>query len=185
MTPARTWFTLCMGLCMSLLAHNAQACPATLNHTLLRLQDEKPQSLCQYTGKVVLAVNTASYCGFTRQYKGLEALHEKYQAEGLVVLGFPSNDFAQEKASNQEIADFCENTFGVKFPMLAASSVKGAQANPFFKHLIAQGATPPRWNFYKYLIGRDGKLVDSYNSMTEPDSRSLISAIEKSLKAKP
>ncbi|MEY4074196.1 MAG: Hydroperoxy fatty acid reductase 1, partial [Pseudomonadota bacterium] len=106
-------------------------------------------------------------------------------SEGLVVLGFPSNDFAQEKGSNQEIADFCENTFGVKFPMLAASSVKGPQANPFFKHLIAQGATPPRWNFYKYLIGRDGKLIDSYNSMTEPDSRSLISAIEKSLKAKP
>jgi len=161
------------------------ACPATLNHTLLRLQDEKPQSLCQYTGKVVLAVNTASYCGFTRQYKGLEALHEKYKAQGLVVLGFPSNDFAQEKGSNKEIADFCENTFGVKFPMFAASSVRGEQANPFFRHLIAQGATPPRWNFYKYLIGRDGKLIDSYSSMTEPDSRSLIGAIEKSLKANP
>ena len=185
MTSPLTWFTRCFGLCLSLVVHTAQACPASLNHTLLRLQDEKPHSLCQYTGKVVLAVNTASYCGFTRQYKGLEALHEKYQSEGLVVLGFPCNDFAQEKASNQEIADFCENTFGVKFPMLAASSVKGPQANPFFKHLIAQGATPPRWNFYKYLIGRDGKLIDSYNSMTEPDSRSLISAIEKSLKAKP
>jgi glutathione peroxidase len=164
------------------IAPAAMACPASLNHTLLRLQDEKPQSLCQYAGKVVLAVNTASYCGFTRQYKGLEALFERYQAEGLVILGFPSNDFAQEKGSNQEIADFCENTFGVKFPMFAASSVKGAQANPFFRHLIAQGATPPRWNFYKYLIGRDGRLVDSYNSLTEPDSRKLISAIEKSLK---
>jgi glutathione peroxidase len=160
----------------------SQACPATLNHTLLRLQDEKPQSLCQYAGKVVLAVNTASYCGFTRQYKGLEALHERYQAEGLVVLGFPSNDFAQEKGSNQEIADFCENTFGVKFPMFTASSVKGNQANPFFRHLIAQGATAPRWNFYKYLIGRDGRLIDSYNSMTEPDSKKLVSVIEKALK---
>lgn len=163
----------------------AAACPATLNHTLLRLQDEKPQSLCQYTGKVVLAVNTASYCGFTPQYKGLEALQEKYKAEGLVVLGFPSNDFAQEKGSNKEIADFCENTFGVKFPMFAASSVKGDKANPFFKHLIAQGATAPKWNFYKYLIGRDGKLIDSYSSMTTPDSRSLLADIEKSLKARP
>jgi len=161
------------------------ACPANLNHTLLRLQDEKPQSLCQYTGKVILAVNTASYCGFTPQYKGLEALHEKYKSAGLVVLGFPSNDFAQEKGSNKDIADFCENTFGVKFPMFAASSVKGDQANPFFKQLVAQGAPAPKWNFYKYLIGRDAKLVDSYSSMTTPDSRSLITAIEKSLNARP
>lgn len=99
-----------------------------------------------------------------------------------MILGFPSNDFAQEKGSNREIADFCENTFGVKFPMFAASSVKGDQANPFFRQLVAQGASPPRWNFYKYLIGRDGRLVDSYNSMTEPDSKKLISAIEKQLK---
>ena len=161
------------------------ACPATLNHTLLRLQDEKPQSLCQYAGKVILAVNTASYCGFTKQYKGLEALHQKYQSEGLVVLGFPSNDFNQEKGSNKDIAEFCENTFGVKFPMFAASSVRGDQANPFFKQLIAQGASTPKWNFYKYLIGRDGKLIESYSSMTDPDSRSLVSAIEKSLKARP
>ena len=161
------------------------ACPATLNHTLLRLQDEKPQSLCQYAGKVILAVNTASYCGFTKQYKGLEALHQKYQSEGLVVLGFPSNDFNQEKGSNKDIAEFCENTFGVKFPMFAASSVRGEQANPFFRQLMAQGASTPKWNFYKYLIGRDGKLIESYSSMTDPDSRSLVSAIEKSLKARP
>ena len=161
------------------------ACPATLNHTLLRLQDEKPQSLCQYAGKVILAVNTASYCGFTKQYKGLEELHQKYQSEGLVVLGFPSNDFNQEKGSNKDIAEFCENTFGVKFPMFAASSVRGEQANPFFRQLMAQGASTPKWNFYKYLIGRDGKLIESYSSMTDPDSRSLVSAIEKSLKARP
>ena len=93
------------------------ACPATLNHTFDRLQDEKPQSLCQYAGKVVLVVNTASYCGFTPQYEGLEALYGKYKDKGLVVLGFPSNDFAQEKATNRDIADFCQNTYGVKFPM--------------------------------------------------------------------
>jgi glutathione peroxidase len=170
---------------VSISMHAAQACPATLNHTLLRLQDEKPQSLCQYEGKVILAVNTASYCGFTGQYKALEAVYAKYKDQGLVVLGFPSNDFAQEKGSNQEIAEFCENTFGVKFPMFAASSVKGKQANVFFKHLIEQeGATPPRWNFYKYLIGRDGKLIDSYNSMVEPDGKMLTRTIEKSLKEK-
>lgn len=185
LTRYLTGLGLWMAISLSSAATTVTTCPATLNHTLLRLQDEKPQSLCQYTGKVVLAVNTASYCGFTPQYKGLEALHEKYKAQGLVVLGFPSNDFAQEKGSNKEIADFCENTFGVKFPMFAASSVRGEHANPFFRHLIAQGATPPRWNFYKYLIGRDGKLIDSYSSMTEPDSRSLIGAIEKSLKVNP
>ncbi|MFZ9138742.1 MAG: glutathione peroxidase [Hylemonella sp.] len=166
-------------------AEPTQACPPLLKHTLLRLQDEKPQSLCQYSGKVILAVNTASFCGFTRQYKGLEDLHQKYQGRGLVVLGFPSNDFNQEKSSNKEIADFCENTFGVKFPMFAASSVKGPQANVFFRDLIAQGATPPRWNFYKYLIGRDGKLIDSYSSMTEPDSRSFTAVVEKALAARP
>jgi glutathione peroxidase len=163
-------------------AYSAQACPAALNHTLLRLQDEKPQSLCQYEGKVILAVNTASYCGFTKQYKSLEAIYAKYKDQGLVVLGFPSNDFAQEKDNNKEIAEFCENTFGVQFPMFVASSVKGPQANAFFKHLIQQGATPPRWNFYKYLIGRDGKFIDSYNSMTEPDGKTLTRMIEKSLK---
>ena len=163
----------------------SSACPATLNHTLLRLQDEKPQSLCQYSGKVILAVNTASYCGFTGQYKGLEALYARYRGEGLVVLGFPSNDFAQEKGSNREIAEFCENTYGVQFPMFAASSVKGPQANPFFKQLQSLGAPAPKWNFYKYLIGRDGRLVDSYGSVTGPDSKSLVQAIERSLKAQP
>ncbi len=161
-------------------------CPAVLQHRFDRLQDEKPQNLCQYAGQVVLVVNTASFCGFTQQYGALESLYSQYKDRGLVVLGFPTNDFGrQEPGSNASIADFCENTFGVKFPMFAASSVRGDKANPFFKNLIAQGATPPRWNFYKYLIGRDGQLIDSYSSMTTPDSRSLISAIEKSLKAKP
>ncbi len=167
------------------LSVQAQTCPAALNHTLLRLQDEKPQSLCQYAGKVVLAVNTASYCGFTGQYRGLEALHARYKADGLVVLGFPSNDFAQEKGSNKEIAEFCENTFGVQFPMFAASSVKGPQANAFFKHLQGQGAPAPKWNFYKYLIGRDGRLIESYSSMSGPESKSLVQAIERELRAKP
>ena len=157
------------------------ACPALLNHTFPRLQDEKPQSLCQYSGKVILVVNTASYCGFTPQYKGLEALHSKYKDKGLVVLGFPSNDFAQEKTSNQDIAEFCENTFGVKFPMFTKTSVTGDSAAPFFKQLAKDPGQRPKWNFYKYLIGRDGRLIDSYNSLTTPDSKGLTQAIEKSL----
>jgi glutathione peroxidase len=157
------------------------ACPATLQHSFPRLQDEKPQDLCQYTGKVLLVVNTASYCGFTPQYKGLEQLHSRYQGRGLVVLGFPSNDFAQEKGSNKEIADFCENTFGVKFPMFAQSSVRGAQANPLFRQLAQASGRPPLWNFHKYLVGRDGKVIASYSSLTAPDDRSLVRDIEQQL----
>ena len=160
------------------------ACPILLNHTFPRLQDEKPQSLCQYSGKVILVVNTASYCGFTPQYKGLESVYSKYKDQGLVVLGFPSNDFAQEKNTNKDIADFCENTFGVKFPMFTKTSVTGDAAVPFFKQLAKEPGQRPKWNFYKYLIGRDGKLIDSYNSMTSPESKSLVQAIEKSLAMK-
>ncbi|QRF60960.1 glutathione peroxidase [Variovorax paradoxus] len=163
----------------------AAGCPAILQHTFPRLQDEKPQSLCQYSGKVVLVVNTASFCGFTPQYKGLEALDNKYRARGLVVLGFPSNDFAQESASNKEIADFCESTFGVKFPMFGKSSVRGSDANPLFKQLAQASGTTPKWNFYKYLIGRDGKVVQAWSSMTAPDENAFISIIEKQLAANP
>jgi glutathione peroxidase len=159
------------------------ACPALLQHTVLRLQDEKPQSLCQYSGKVLLVVNTASFCGFTPQYKDLEALHAKYASKGLVVLGFPSNDFAQEKATNKEIADFCENTFGVKFPMFTKTVVSGADASPLYKQLSDLTGKKPSWNFFKYLIGRDGKVVDTFGSMTNPSNRSVVSAVEKSLAA--
>jgi glutathione peroxidase len=165
-------------------ANTPVACPALLNHNFPRLQDEKPQSLCQYSGKVILVVNTASYCGFTPQYKGLETIYSKYKDRGFVVLGFPSNDFAQEKSNNQDIADFCENTFGVKFPMFTKTSVTGDSAVPFFKQLSQDPGQRPKWNFYKYLIGRDGKLIDSYNSMTGPESKSLVQAIEKNLAMK-
>jgi glutathione peroxidase len=161
-------------------AHAADAsCPANLNFTFPRLQDEAPQSLCQYRGRVVLVVNTASYCGYTPQYKGLEALHAKYRDRGLVVLGFPSNDFEQEKGSNKEIAEFCENTFGVKFPMFGASHVRGKDANAIFRRFAAQGAGEPQWNFYKYMIGRDGRLVGHWASQTTPQE--LTALIEKEL----
>ncbi len=156
-------------------------CPNLLQQNFLRLQDEKPQSLCQYSGKVLVVVNTASFCGFTSQYEGLEALYAKYKDKGLVVLGFPSNDFSQETGSNKDIADFCENTFGVKFPMFAKSSVTGKDANPLFKQLSAKTGTAPRWNFYKYVISRDGQNVVSFNSMAAPASRQFVKEIEKQL----
>ena len=154
------------------------ACPALLRHEFARLQDEKPQPLCQYAGQVLLVVNTASYCGFTPQYKALEALYERYRARGLVVLGFPSNDFAQETGSNQQIAEFCESTFGVKFPMFAKSHVTGPGATPFYKLLAQQGGQAPRWNFHKYLIDRQGRVVGTYASMVDPQSRALVQRIE-------
>jgi len=163
---------------------SASACPKILQHTVARLQDEKPQALCQYAGQVVVVVNTASFCGFTSQYKGLEALSAKYKDRGLVVLGFPSNDFSQEPDSNAKIADFCENTFGVKFPMFVKTTVRGKDALPLFKQLAEQTGTTPKWNFYKYVISRDGKSIKSYSSMTGPQDKSFVQDIEKQLAAK-
>jgi len=160
----------------------AGSCSALLSHTFPRLQDEAPQSLCQYQGKVILVVNTASFCGFTSQYESLEKLYAKYKDRGLVVLGFPSNDFGQqEPGSNKDIADFCKNTYDVKFPMFAKSSVSGSNPNALFKMLIAKTGTTPKWNFYKYLIDRNGNVVDSFGSMTKPTSTSITSEIEKLL----
>ena len=158
-----------------------QVCPALLQQDVLRLQDEKPQSLCQYSGKVVVVVNTASFCGFTPQYKGLEALYANYQGRGLVVLGFPSNDFAQETGSNKDIADFCESTFGVKFPMFTKTRVTGKDASPLFRQLADKTGTAPRWNFYKYVISRDGTAVTPFNPLTDPASRGFVAEIEKQL----
>jgi glutathione peroxidase len=162
----------------------AAGCSGLLQQSYLRLQDEKPQSLCQYKVKVVVVVNTASFCGFTSQYEGLEALYARYKQRGLVVLGFPSNDFSQETGSNKQIADFCENTFGVKFPMAVKSSVTGKDAIPLFKELSAKTNTPPRWNFYKYVIARDGAQVVAFNSNADPASASFVKEIEKQLAAR-
>jgi len=190
-------FTLrCTGLLLALLAsalsHAApadatpratpEACPSILKHTFNRLQDEAPQNLCQYAGKVILVANTASYCGFTGQYEGLEALYASYKDKGLVVLGFPSNDFGkQEPGSNKEIADFCFNTYGVKFPMFSKSVVRGAQANPLHTALVKATGQSPGWNFHKYLIDRNGKVLASFASKVEPDSPALVAAIEKAI----
>jgi glutathione peroxidase len=177
---------LVAGFLLSLAGSNAfaqgETCPEVLKHSFNRLQDDAPQNLCQYKGKVTLVVNTASYCGFTKQYEGLEALYAKYQDKGLVVLGFPSNDFGkQEPGSSKEIADFCFNTYGVKFPMFAKSSVQGGEANPLYVELIKATGTTPKWNFYKYLIDRKGKVVAAYGSTTKPEDKTLVTEIEKAL----
>lgn len=161
----------------------ANACPALLNHQFPRLQDEAPQNLCQYAGKAVLVVNTASYCGYTSQYEGLEALYAKYSKRGLVVLGFPSNDFGQQEPGNaKQIADLCFNTYGVKFPMFSKVVVVGPQRTPMYTALFKATQAAPAWNFHKYLIARDGKAVTSFPSATEPGSAQLAAAIENALK---
>ena len=168
-------------------ASASASCPELLQREFLRLQDEKPQALCQYAGKVVLVVNTASFCGFTSQYKSLETLSSRYAPRGLVVLGFPSNDFGgQEPGSNKEIAEFCENTFNVKFPMFAKSVVKAGQSglNPLYADLGKRTGQTPKWNFHKYLVSRDGSEIKSFGSMTDPLGQTFTQELERLL-AKP
>ncbi|WP_288126277.1 glutathione peroxidase [Thiomonas sp.] len=159
-------------------------CPSLLNQKFPRLQDDKPIDLCQYAGKVVLVVNTASYCGFTPQYKGLEALYRQFGPEGLVVLGFPSNDFHQEMRDSGKIAAFCQGTYGVQFPMFAPSHVTEPDPNGFYRKLIAATGSQPQWNFYKYLIARDGKVVNVYSSLTTPENQTFIETVQTLLRAK-
>ena len=183
-----------LGLALALTAFStlpaaaAAACPAVLQFTEPRLQDEKPVNLCDYAGQVVLVVNTASYCGYTPQYKSLEALNARYGKRGLVVLGFPSNDFGgQEPGKNADIADFCENTFNVRFPMFAKTAVKsvrGGPVNPLYAALAERSGEAPKWNFHKYLIGRDGQSVTSYGSAVDPESPRFVKDIERLLDAK-
>lgn len=161
----------------------AAQCPALLSHPVDNMLGEK-ESLCEHSGKVVLVVNTASFCGYTPQYQGLQALHERYKRRGLVILGFPSNDFGnQEPKSNAEIADFCDRTYAVKFQMFGKSSVK-AGASPFFDGLAKATGERPKWNFHKYVIARDGTRVASFGSKVEPDAPEFAAAIEKFLETR-
>jgi glutathione peroxidase len=169
------------GVALALPVAAAGTCPALLDRTLPDLMDQ-PQSLCQYAGKVVLVVNTASQCGYTPQYEGLEKLYRKYKDRGLVVIGFPSNDFGgQEPGSNKDIASFCQLNYGVSFPMFAKTSVSGAQANPLFVRLAESTGTAPRWNFHKYVVNRTGERVVSFNTAVAPDDKRLVGEIEKQL----
>lgn len=153
--------------------------------TFEALMDGEPLPLADYKGKVLLIVNTASKCGFTGQYEGLENLYEKYKDQGLVIIGVPSNDFGgQEPGTDQQIAEFCEVNYGVTFPMASKEKVSGDEAHPFYawaKNVLGFG-TAPKWNFHKYLVNREGKLIDYFNSTTSPDATRLVEAIEKALK---
>jgi len=161
----------------------AGPCPPLLDLSLRQLAGDEVINLCEaYRGKVILVVNTASKCGFTGQYEGLEALYRKYRDQGLVVLGFPSNDFMnQEPGNEEEIQKFCRLTYAVEFPMFEKVSVKKGSATPLFERLAAAGAPYPKWNFYKYLIDRNGNYVDYFASITGPDSDKVVKAIEQLL----
>jgi glutathione peroxidase len=154
------------------------ACPALLDRTMNTIH-EKPQSLCEYAGKVVLVVNTASQCGYTPQYEGLEALYRKYKERGLVVLGFPANDFGgQEPGSNKEISEFCVNQYAIDFPMFAKIELK---TSLLYSELAKATGSAPRWNFHKYLIDRSGKQVQSFDTRVDPADPKLLAAVEKLL----
>ncbi len=170
----------------SVRAMPSQSCPAVLNHEFPRLQDEKKISLCDFRGQVLLVVNTASFCGFTSQYEELEKVHSQYKSKGFSVMGFPTSDFGnQEYKSNKEIAAFCNNTFGVKFPMFAKTVVKGDAANPLYKQLAKASGEQPGWNFHKYLINRKGEVVGTFKSGVSPTSPQITQAIRRALDAHP
>jgi glutathione peroxidase len=163
----------------------AQACPDLLDVEYRPLAGKTAENLCErFEGKVLLFVNTASKCGFTPQYEGLEAMHEKLKDRGFSVVGFPSNDFmGQEPGTEAEIQEFCKLTYGVKFPMYEKVKVTGDDATPLYLKLAAATGEAPGWNFHKYLVDREGKVVASFGSRTKPDDAKLVALIETLLEA--
>lgn len=170
---ALLWFTPTIYACDSEL----------LDHNFRRLASDEQVNLCEaYAGKVILVVNTASKCGLTYQYEGLEKLHQEYSEQDFVVLGFPSNDFfGQEPGTEEQVQDFCKLTYGVQFPMFEKTVVKGDEAHAFYQGLKEQSGTYPRWNFHKYLIGKNGKLIDDFGPRTKPYSTKLMTRLKKEL----
>ena len=167
---------------LSAVARADSVCPMTLDFDKRYLASEETVRLCdEFAGKVLLVVNTASYCGFTPQFQGLENLYEKYRDRGFVVLGFPSNDFFQEPRGEEKVQEFCRLTYDVKFPMFAKSKVARRHAEPLFRKLAEEAGQYPKWNFHKYLISSSGKVVASYGSSVQPESIELITAIESLL----
>ncbi len=147
--------------------------------------DGGPLDLGGFRGRPLLVVNTASFCGYTPQYRGLEALHRRLSPRGLVVLGAPSNDFNQESSDPAAIRQFCEATYEVQFPMTMPLRVRGPEAHPLFAFLAERGGGPPRWNFHKYLVARDGRTVQGFATRIAPDAPELARAIEAALAARP
>ena len=157
-------------------------CPEILKHTVKRLHSSEQVNLCErYQGKPILVINTASHCGFTPQFKALEALYQKYKDQGLMLAGFPSNDFRQEASSEEKTAEVCYKNYGVSFDMYTKVSVKGAEAHPVFAEIQRQSQSPT-WNFNKYLIDQSGKVVQYFPSSVEPTSLKMTSAIDGLLK---
>jgi glutathione peroxidase len=169
-----------LALLGSALPAGAVDCPAALDFYQRPLLGDKPLHLCEeFRGQVLLVVNTASKCAFTPQYEGLEEIYARYRERGLVVAGFPSNDFgAQEPGSEKQVQDFCRLTYGVQFPMFAKTRVRGPDAEPFYQYLAKVSGDPPRWNFHKYLLDREGRVVASFPSQIGPQDERLIAAIE-------
>lgn len=176
---------LALALAVGATSATAGDCPELLRHEFRSLAGKDSAPLCEaYAGKVLLVVNTASKCGFTPQYEGLEALHQRLQEKGFAVLGFPANNFmGQEPGTEDEIREFCTLTYGVKFPMFEKVSVKGEDAHPFYRELSAATGQEPGWNFHKYLIDREGKVVGSFGSRVRPDDPALLERIGSLLKA--
>jgi glutathione peroxidase len=171
-------------LVLGMAAAPTMACNGELLDQDFRLLASRDQvNLCEaYEGKVLLVVNTASKCGNTNQYDGLEKLYEEYSDRGLVILGFPSNDFmGQEPGTEEEIQEFCRLTYGVKFPMFEKTSVREGDAHPFYVDLAKAAGTYPTWNFHKYLIGRDGKVITEFSPRTQPYDSELVAKLEQAL----
>lgn len=175
------WVGVSLYLSISMVWAGETVCPPALDFHKRPLGEKTPVHLCQaFKNKVVLIVNTASKCAFTPQYEGLEALYKEYKGRGLLVAGFPSNDFAnQEPGTEKQIQKFCRLTYGVQFPMFEKSHVRGSQADPLYQHLISVTADPPKWNFHKYLLNRQGEVVASFATQVTPQDQQLIQAIEK------
>lgn len=166
-------------------AENLRAAPSSAHDIAFTSIDGDPLPLSSFAGKAVLVVNTASLCGFTYQYDGLQAVYDRYRERGLVVLGVPSNDFgSQEPGEETEIKEFCEVNFNIDFPLTEKQTVKGEGAHPFFRHVADQlgEASLPRWNFHKYLIDPDGNLIGAWPSKAEPAGAEITSAIEQALR---
>lgn len=174
------------GLLLALAWGRPAAAGELLDHEYRRLAAQETVNLGEaYAGQVLLVVNTASKCGNTPQYEGLEAMYEKYREQGFAVLGFPSNDFmGQEPGSEEEIQEFCTLTYGVKFPMFEKVQVRGADATPLYRALAEATGESPGWNFHKYLLDRQGNVVASFGHRVQPDDPELVAAIEREL-AKP
>ncbi|CAN7612917.1 redoxin domain-containing protein [Aquipseudomonas alcaligenes] len=164
----------------------ATECVPLLQHSMQQLRSKETIDLCQrFAGKPLVVVNTASHCGFTPQFKGLEALYQRYKEQGLEVLGVPSDDFKQEADDNAETAKVCYVNYGVTFAMTQPQHVTGDEATPLYRDLIAQSGQSPRWNFYKYVVDRQGKVIAHFSSLTKPDDEDLVKAVEQALASTP